>query len=132
MRTLGMIALSLGLGTASLARADVPVNPMTLGSVDAVLTFCGQLNPAGASAYGALRESLIGKQSERAREAVTQTPAYRDGFAQISRVLKSAPRDWAVRACNDLMPGPGEKAQHGHRPSRPTGRGDRDEKDSPR
>src|SRR5882724_232790 len=108
MKTLGLIALSLALGTASLARADAPVTPMTLGSVDAVLAFCGQVNPAGASAYKALKESLLGKD-DHAREAATQTPAYRDGFAQISRVLKSAPRDWAVRACNDLLPRPGQQ-----------------------
>lgn len=124
MKTLGIIGLSLGLGTASLAQADAPLNPMTLGSVDAVLTFCGQLNPAGASGYRAWRESLMGKESERAREAATQTAAYKDAFAQLSSVLKSAPRDWAVRACNDLLPGPGVRARHGHRP---TGHGDKAE-----
>jgi len=136
MKTLGLIALSIGLGAASLARADAPVTPMTLGSVDAVLAFCGQVNPAGASAYKALKESLLGKD-DHAREAATQTPAYRDGFAQISRVLKSAPRDWAVRACNDLLPRPGVKADHGHRPSVRDDRveksgDDRHEKSSPR
>ena len=128
MRTLGIIGLCVGLGTASLARADAPVTPMTLGSVDAVLAFCGQVNPAGASAYKALKESLLGKD-DHAREAATHTSAYKDAFAQISSVLKSAPGDWAVRACSDLLPGRGVAAQHGHRPS---SRDDRHEKSSPR
>jgi hypothetical protein len=100
---------------------------MTLGSVDAVLAFCGQVNPAGASAYKALKESLLGKD-DHAREAATQTPAYRDGFAQISRVLKSAPRDWAVRACNDLLPGPGPRPEHGHASSRQSDKRDHGDK----
>ena len=127
MKTLGLIALSIGLGAASLARADAPVTPMTLGSVDAVLAFCGQVNPAGASAYKAWKESLLGKD-DHAREAATQTPAYRDAFAQISNVLKSAPGDWAVRACNDLLPGPGVRAEHGHASSRQSDKRDHGDK----
>jgi len=118
MKILGIIGLSLGLGTASLAQADAPLNPTTLGSVDAVLTFCGQLNPAHASAYRAWRESIMGKESERAREAATHMTTYKDAFAQISNVLKTAPRDWAVRACSDLLPGPGPRPEHGHASSR--------------
>ncbi len=117
MKTLGIIALCVGLGTASLARADARVTPMTLGSVDAVLAFCGQVNPTGASAYKALKESLLGKD-DHAREAATHTSAYKDAFAQISSVLKSAPGDWAVRACTDLLPGRGVRAEHGHGSSR--------------
>jgi len=79
MKTLGLIALSIGLGAASLARADAPVTPMTLGSVDAVFAFWWPGQSAGASAYKALKESLLGKD-DRAREAATQTPAYRDGL----------------------------------------------------
>jgi len=45
MKTLGLIALSIGLGAASLARADAPVTPMTLGSVDAVLAFVARSIP---------------------------------------------------------------------------------------
>ena len=117
MKVLGMIGLSLALGTAPLARADVPVNPTALGSVDAVITFCGQLNPSGASAYQSLRDSLIGKPSEDAREAAVKTPAYQQAFNEISGVLKSAPKDWAVKACTDIVPS--TKADHGNRPIRP-------------
>ncbi len=110
MKILGIIGLSLGLGTASLAQADAPLNPTTLGSVDAVLTFCGQLNPAHASAYRAWRESLMGKESGRAREAATHTATYKDAFAQISNVLKTAPRDWrsepAAISCRGPAPDP--------------------------
>ena len=117
MKTLGIIGLCVGLGTASLARADAPVTPMTLGSVNAVLAFCSQVNPAGASAYKGLKESLLGKD-DRAREAATHTSAYKNAFAQISGVLKSAPGDWAVQACNDLLAGRGVRAEHGHGSSR--------------
>jgi len=108
---------------------------MTLGSVDAVFAFCGQVNPAGASAYKALKESLLGKD-DRAREAATQTPAYRDGFAQISRVLKSAPRDWAFEPATISCRGR-RQSEHGHRPSVRDDRheksgDDRHEKSSPR
>jgi len=88
MKTLGIIGLCVGLGTASLAGAAAPVTPMTLGSVDAVLAFCRQVNPAGASAYKALKESLLGKD-DHAREVATHTSAYKNAFAQISSVLKS-------------------------------------------
>ena len=121
MKTLGIIALCVGLGTASLAGAAAPVTPMTLGSVDAVLAFCRQVNPAGASAYKALKESLLGKD-DHAREVATHTSAYKNAFAQISSVLKSAPGDWAVRACNDLLPGPGPRPEHGHGSSRQSDR----------
>ena len=121
MKTLGIIGLCVGLGTASLAGAAAPVTPMTLGSVDAVLAFCRQVNPAGASAYKALKESLLGKD-DHAREAATHTSAYKNAFAQISSVLKSAPGDWAVRACNDLLPGRGPRPEHGHASSRQSDR----------
>ena len=121
MKTLGIIGLCVGLGTASLAGAAAPVTPMTLGSVDAVLAFCRQVNPAGASAYKALKESLLGKD-DHAREVATHTSAYKNSFAQISSVLKSAPGDWAVRACNDLLPGRGVRPEHGHGSSRQSDR----------
>src|SRR2546430_17472332 len=117
MKTLGIIGLCVGFGTAPLAGAAAPVTPMTLGSVDAVLAFCRQVNPAGASAYKALKESLLGKD-DHAREVATHTSAYKNAFAQISSVLKSAPGDWAVRACNDLLPRRGVTPEHGHGSSR--------------
>lgn len=118
MKILGMIGLSIGLGTASLARADVAVNPTALGSVDAVITFCGQVNPGGVSAYQSLRDSLLGKPSEHAREAAVKSAAYQQAFNEISRVLISAPKDWAVKACTDIVPS-SKEVDHGHGPSRP-------------
>jgi hypothetical protein len=101
------IIFCLGLAATSLAWADTSVNPSALGGVDAVLQFCGQINPAGASAYRSLKESLFGKQLDHALDAVERTAAYRQALTEVGGALAAAAPDWALKACIDIVPGPG-------------------------
>ena len=102
MKTRMLFALSLGLATASQAWAAGP-GPVQLGGVDAVLTFCGQINPSGVAIYSAYRTSLVSQLTANAVAAETRTQVYKKAFAEVSTSLSSAPPVWAVRACADVM-----------------------------
>ena len=102
MKTRILFALSLGLATASQVWAGGP-GPVKLGGVDAVLTFCGQVNPGGVAIYSAYRTSLVSQMTADVVTAETGTKAYKKAFAEVGTALSSAPRAWAVRACANAL-----------------------------
>ena len=101
MKIYTLLGISLGLTAASLASAGAPNDPMSQGGIDAVLSFCRQVNPAGASAYRSLEESLQGRERE-GRRAVERNATYLRAYAEVRGVLEAAPQDWARQACVSL------------------------------
>ena len=100
------ISISLSLAAASLAQAaDAPIDPTSLGGLDAVLTFCKQSNPAGEPVYRSLKVSIIGRQPDRALDGIESTGAYRQAYGGVSGALNAAPKDWARQACLDILKG---------------------------
>jgi hypothetical protein len=100
-----LVGISLGLTVASLASAGTSNDPMSQGGVDAVLSFCRQVNPAGASAYRSLAESLQGREQE-GRRAVERTAAYQRAYAEVRGALDAARQDWALQVCINLASSP--------------------------
>jgi hypothetical protein len=101
-----LFALGLGLATASQSWAIGPIGPVRLGGLDALLTFCGQINPSGVSTYNAYRASLVSDQTVAQLEAAALTGGYKKAYAEVGGALSAARRDWAVQTCLNLMSPP--------------------------
>ena len=104
MKIYTLVGISLGLTAASLASAGAPNDPMSQGGVDAVLSFCRQVNPAGAAAYRSLEESLQGKELEDWHRAKRKA-AYLKAYGEVRGALEAARQDWALQACVSLASG---------------------------
>jgi len=108
MKTRAYIGLSLGFALAltapvsASATTTTVVDPVGLGSLDAVLNHCRQLNPGGAAAYLKLKVSIFGYLSAARRAALEATTQYKKGFNAVQGVLIYAPKDWARQSCLDL------------------------------
>jgi hypothetical protein len=100
-----LVGISLGFAAASLASAHAPNDPMSQGGVDAVLSFCRQVNPAGAAAYRSLEESLQGRERDEWHGA-QRTAAYLKAYTEVRSALEAARQDWALRACVSLASRP--------------------------
>lgn len=113
MQTRVFIGATLSFGLALVvpinasALSTTAVDPLALGSVDAVLNYCRQVNPGGAPGYGQLKISIFGKQSAATLSALEATKQYKSGFAQMHSVLITTSRDSMRQACLDLVPSAG-------------------------
>jgi hypothetical protein len=105
MKIYTLVGISLGLAATSLASADAPNDPMSQGGVDAVLSFCQQVNPAGAAAYHSLEESLRGKGLDDWKRS-DRKAAYFKAYTEVRGALESARQDWALQACVSLASRP--------------------------
>jgi hypothetical protein len=97
-----------GIGAACLlgtpAWAEESLDPATLGGLDGVLAVCRQVNPAGESAYKALRASMVVGLSDQAVLALTQTAEYKEALDASSKKLGGEPREAALKDCSALVP----------------------------
>jgi hypothetical protein len=86
------------------ADAAQPIDAATLGSIDAAIGFCRQLNPANEPIYAAFRASVIGSLQGAALTALTETPEYRDALEAGTKELVDKPHDTAAKECAALKP----------------------------
>jgi len=103
MKTRTLLALGFGLAAALQAWAIGPINPARLGAADAVLTFCGQINPTGVPAYQAYRAALLNQQSAESISVALKTTAYKKKYNEIGSALSAATPAWAIQACVKIM-----------------------------
>jgi hypothetical protein len=83
----------------SAVAAEEPPTPSRLATIDAVISFCREVAPAGDGAYKALQVSLIGKQSDRVLDVLENAPDYQQTIAFIWTVLDGSSRDALRRDC---------------------------------
>ena len=107
MNIRSVLCLGFGLVFATMASADVSTTATEQGGQDAVLSFCGQVNPAGAAAYKQLENSFHNEQWR----AIQRTAAYQRAYAEVRGAFAAAREDWALSACVDLAAKPGNN-QH--------------------
>ncbi len=110
-------------------QASTTMTAFTLGTLDSVISFCRQANPAGGAAYLKLRQSLTGSLSDRALAALRQSPEYGIAYSQFGATLKDGlPEGYALKACRDIIPGGNARDDHGDRDRHHDrdGHGDRD------
>lgn len=97
-----LLGIAIGLAASTLASAGVSTYAMEQGGRDAALAFCLQVNPAGASAYKSLEESVHGERLRAWRDA-QRSAAYQRAYAEVFGALGAARPDWALGACVDLV-----------------------------
>jgi hypothetical protein len=115
MMTRMILMLAGACVMASQASAAAPVDPVSLGKIDAAIAFCRQVYPDGEPAYNALRASVIGNLSVAAVNALTQTTEYRESLESGSKTLADEPRETALKDCMALVPASGPPASHAHK-----------------
>ncbi len=93
------ILLALGVAMTSQAWAAGPVSAERLGGLDAVISFCSQVNPAGVAAYNAYRTSYVSQTSAVNLAHHPLTKAYKQAFAAVGTALSAAPSEWAAATC---------------------------------
>jgi F0F1-type ATP synthase membrane subunit c/vacuolar-type H+-ATPase subunit K len=103
MKTRIVIGISLGFAMSCSAWAEGPPDPAALGSIDAMLASCLQVNPAGKAVYDSLRAAMIGEQADGAVEALAQTPEYRQAYEAAHQKAAAEPRDVALKGCTNLV-----------------------------
>ncbi|HLQ12098.1 MAG TPA: hypothetical protein VK130_02475 [Steroidobacteraceae bacterium] len=103
MKTRKILVLGLGLAATWQAWAVGPINPARLGAADAVLNYCGQINPTGVHAYQTYRASLISQQSADSIALAVKSAAYKQKYAEIGSALSAATPAWAIQACVKIM-----------------------------
>ena len=113
MKTRAILGIGLSVAISWSAWAEEPIDPATLGSVDAIIATCHQVNPGGAVAYEALRKAVIGKQPESALAAIAQTPEYQQAFEVFRQKAEEEPGDSALKSCARLAAPPAPVAHHG-------------------
>jgi hypothetical protein len=111
MKTRMILSMAMACASASLAQAAAPLDPETLGKLDAAIAFCHTLHPDGEPGYKALRASMVGKLSEPALEALTRSPEYRAALENGARELSGEPRESALQDCKALAPAPARSAR---------------------
>ena len=90
------------MGMCGAAWADGALDPSALGSIDAMVAACTQVNPGGSATYESLRAIVIGQQSEADVKAATQTPEYRDAYEAAHQKSEAEEHDAMVKQCATL------------------------------
>jgi hypothetical protein len=86
-RTIAALCAALAVSTSASA-ADGATN-FVVGQVEAILSYCSQVNPADRADYRAFRHTMEKWFGERALEGIEQTQDFRTAY--------SATRDWLVQ-----------------------------------
>ena len=102
MKTRLAIGLGFAMGMCGAAWADGALDPTALGSIDAMVAACTQVNPGGSATYENLRAIVIGEQSETDVKAATQTPEYRDAYEAAHQKSEAEEHDAMVKQCATL------------------------------
>ena len=109
MKTRFLIGIGLSVGMSCAVGADEPpivdepLNVEVLGTFDAMLASCVQVNPAGKSAYDALQATLTGSETATDVSAARQTPEYRQAFDEARKKNDERPREAIVGECTTLV-----------------------------
>ncbi len=118
-----VFGLVMAVMLTSSAQASTTVSAFTLGTLDSVISFCRQVNPAGGAKYLQLRKSLTGGLSDHALVMLQQSPEYGIAYSQFGATLRDGlPDGYALNACREIIPGGSDHGNHGDH----DGQGDRD------
>lgn len=104
LKTRIVLGLGFGLIAAIAVRAEESIDPVTLGNLDAVIAFCGEINPAGAPSYAALKKTVVGSEAAEAVEAVTQKPEYHEAYEATRKNATGQSHEAALNSCQSLAP----------------------------
>lgn len=105
-RTRLICSLAFGVVSVPAAWASNSMSPFSLGTLDAVVGFCSQVNPAGGNAYRHLSATLTDGLNDRALDQMRHSADYGSAYSQFSAALSdSLPRADARAACVQIASG---------------------------
>lgn len=97
------ILCAAAIAVPQLALAEASSTGMSLGTVQATLDFCVQVNPGGAAKYreqlGQMTRDVPGQELDEAR----QTPEYKEAYEETRASLGAVAMDDAREACVGLL-----------------------------
>ena len=109
MKTRILIGISLGFAISCPTWAEEPLDPAALGSFDAMLASCREVNPTGKASYDSLRLLMIGEQADGVVDALAQTPEYRQAYEAAQQKAAAEPSDVKLKECANLAAALGPK-----------------------
>jgi len=83
--------------------AGPPVDPATLGRLEAILDYCALVSPQPLS--GQKVAAMMGHASEKELDEARSSPEYRAGHEEVDTALPSVPQEQGQEACSELGAG---------------------------
>ncbi len=125
-------SLAVGVMLSPSIWAANSISPFSLGTLDAVVSFCRQVNPPGSMAYLRLSATLTDGFNDHSLDQMRHSAEYSSAYSQFSAALSNdVPQSDARAACIQIASadtGHGQSSGHeGH-----DEHGDRDEHDAGR
>jgi hypothetical protein len=99
-----------------LAMAEMP-SPQALGIVQAILTYCAQVDPKEAALYQAQWKLVVGHASQQQLNSIEGSTGYKQGYDLISGQLSKTSKEDSAKACAAGVSSHREKEDAPRRPS---------------
>ena len=94
------------IAVPQMAPAAPPMEPMTLGGLEATVDFCKQVDSKSAAKYDELDKKFTEGMTEKEIADARASKDYKDAHAAITAALKKTPADKAVETCRGLLDNP--------------------------
>lgn len=98
-----ILAMGLAVAFSSSAQQKPVADGNTLGRADAILNFCGKINPQGQQKYSEVRKTMTAGLSEEAIHELEQSPEYREAYDSAHAALNDVPQDSAAQTCANAV-----------------------------
>ncbi len=100
-----ILCLSVTLIIPQLAPAKVPLPDKSLGQIESILDFCGQIDPQSAAKIKDVKKMLVGDASEKELAEVRDKQEYKDSYQSVSDQLAKVAKSKASKACSAYLEG---------------------------
>ena len=90
--------------TSALAETrTTTIYPESLARIEAITSYCGEVDPKSMSLYLSKLTGLTRGHSEDEIQRARTTSSYRSGWAQADKTLSRATQPTAIRACSEFL-----------------------------
>ena len=95
--------LVAAMALPQLALADLPITRQGLGTVQAALDFCAQINPGGAAKYREHAEYMMQGVSREELAELRAADEYKEVYLSVSTALGQVATQEAVETCSSFL-----------------------------
>lgn len=103
MKTNRILCLCAAIMFPQLALAELPFTDQSLGTAQATVDFCAQIDPGTATKYQQQVTLLVQGVSEDEVAKIRSTDDYKDAYARASAALAEVSKPDAAEACNRFL-----------------------------
>lgn len=107
MRMAGFGVVASLLLVSQAARADLPLSGAALGQLEAVLEYCGRVDPASAERYQQFAKVLTAGAKDEEISKARKSPEYLDAHDSQRKELDKLPTEELAKTCAEGLPKPG-------------------------